>query len=68
MISRISRHIMLIVAALLLVGCSATRDLADDELLLNQVKVVADGKYKDINTSQLKNYVRQKGNARCSLR
>ena len=64
MISRISRHIMLIVAALLLGGCSATRDLADDELLLNQVKVVADGKYKDINTSQLKNYVRQKGNAR----
>lgn len=45
-------------------GCSATRDLADDELMLDKVKVVADGKYKDINTSQLKSYVRQKGNAR----
>ena len=45
-------------------GCSATRDLADDELMLDKVKVVADGKYKDISTSQLKSYVRQKGNAR----
>ena len=32
--------------------------------MLNRVKVVTDGKYPDINTSQLKNYVRQKGNAR----
>lgn len=45
-------------------GCSATRNLADDELMLDKVKVVADGKYKDISTSQLKSYVRQKGNAR----
>ena len=32
--------------------------------MLARVKVVADGKYRDVNTSQLKSYVRQKGNAR----
>jgi outer membrane protein assembly factor BamA len=32
--------------------------------MLNKVSVVTDGKYQDINTSQLKNYVRQKGNSR----
>ena len=32
--------------------------------MLNKVSVVADGKYPDINTSLLKNYVRQKGNSR----
>ena len=59
------KNILLLLAATIVMGgCSATRDLADDELMLDKVKVVADGKYKDINTSQLKNYVRQKGNAR----
>ena len=32
--------------------------------MLDRVAVVADGKYKDVNTSQLKSYVRQKGNSR----
>ena len=32
--------------------------------MLNKVGVVADGKYRDINPSQLKSYVRQKGNSR----
>jgi outer membrane protein assembly factor BamA len=32
--------------------------------MLNKVSVVADGKYPDVNPSQLKNYVRQKGNSR----
>ena len=32
--------------------------------MLNKVNVVADGKYPDINPSQLKSYVRQKGNSR----
>ena len=45
-------------------GCSATRDIPEDSYLLDDVKVVADGKYRDVNTSQLKSYVRQKGNAR----
>ena len=32
--------------------------------MLNKVSVVADGKYHDINPTQLKSYVRQKGNSR----
>lgn len=55
---------LILTAFIFFSSCSATRDLADNELMLDKVKVVADGKYKDINTSQLKNYVRQKGNAR----
>jgi hypothetical protein len=41
-------------------GCSATRDIPEGSYLLDDVKVVADGKYRDISTSQLKGYVRQK--------
>ena len=52
--------------ALLVCGCSATRDLPEGSYLLDDVKVVADGKYHDINTNQLKTYVRQKGNSRLS--
>jgi outer membrane protein assembly factor BamA len=45
-------------------SCSASRDLPEGQVMLNKVSVVTDGKYQDINTSQLKNYVRQKGNSR----
>lgn len=55
------------VAVLLLCSCSATHSLDDNELILDKVKVVFDRKYKDISTSQLKNYVRQKENARWFL-
>lgn len=61
---KLTFYILLFVAAVVLGSCSATRDLAEEELMLDKVKVVADGKYKDISTSQLKSYVRQKGNAR----
>ena len=57
-------YLTLLTAVLLMCGCSATRDLPEDMYMLDHVRVVADGKYKDINTSQLKSYVRQKGNAR----
>ena len=53
-----------VIIGLLLSSCSATRDLPEDKLMLNKVHVVADGKYQNINPSQLKDYVRQKGNAR----
>ena len=49
---------------MLLTACSTTRDIPEGEVMLNKVMVVADGKYKDINTSQLKSYVRQQGNSR----
>ena len=62
------RHIFpvmtLSVLGFLLGSCSASRDLPEGQLMLNKVNVVADGKYPDINTSQLKSYVRQKGNSR----
>ena len=57
-------YLTLLTAVLLMCGCSATRELPEDVYMLDHVRVVADGKYKDINASQLKSYVRQKGNAR----
>lgn len=50
--------------ALILSSCSTTRDIPEGSVMLNRVSVVADGKYRDINTSQLKNYVRQKTNSK----
>lgn len=41
-----------------------SRDIPEDSYLLNKVKVVADGKYHDINPGSLKGYVRQKPNSR----
>ena len=62
------RHIFPVITACVLVllmsSCSASRDLPEGQAMLNKVSVVADGKYQDINTSQLKSYVRQKGNSR----
>ena len=58
------KHIVISAMALLVCGCSATRYLPEGSYLLDDVKVVADGKYHDINTNQLKTYVRQKGNSR----
>ena len=58
------KHIVILAVALLMCGCSATREIPEGSYLLDDVKVVADGKYRDISTSQLKGYVRQKGNSR----
>ena len=57
-------YLLLSAAALALGSCSATRDIPEGCYMLDKVKVVADGKYQDVDTRQLKNYVRQKGNAR----
>ncbi|MBR1504219.1 MAG: BamA/TamA family outer membrane protein [Prevotella sp.] len=51
-------------AGVLLCACSASRDLPEDTYMLDKVKVVTNGKYKDINSSQMKAYVRQKTNSR----
>ena len=50
--------------AFLLGSCSASRDLPEGTYMLDKVKVMTDGKYQDINSAQMMNYVRQKGNAR----
>lgn len=65
--SRFSHYMTLIAAAIIYCGCSATRDLEDGRLMLDKVKVETIGKQKDISTSQLKNYVRQRGNSRWFL-
>ena len=45
-------------------SCSPVKYVADGDFLLNKVEVKADGDYDDINLSQLKSYVRQRGNSR----
>ena len=54
----------MVAGAMLLCGCSATRHLPEGTYMLNKVRVVADSKYKDINTLEMKEYVRQKSNSR----
>ena len=62
--ARFWHYIPIIIGTWLICACSATRDIEDGDFLLNKVKVEVDGKYNDISTSQLKSYVRQKGNSR----
>ncbi len=57
-------YFTLLTGALLLGSCSVSRHLPEDAYMLDKVKVMTDGKYKDINPSQMKSYVRQMGNAR----
>ena len=62
--SRFLPVLMTGIAGLILGSCSASRNLPEGQVMLNKVSVIADGKYPDVNPSQLKNYVRQKGNSR----
>ncbi|MBP5338958.1 MAG: hypothetical protein J6Z14_06600, partial [Prevotella sp.] len=48
----------------LLAACSTTKYVPDGQLLLGQVKVVADDDAQYTNTSLLKSYVRQQPNAK----
>ena len=47
-----------------LASCNVTRYLSDEETLLNTVKVRTVGEYRDVNTANLRNYVRQTPNSR----
>jgi len=63
------RHIYIIigiVAAALLAGCAETKYVPEGMYLVNRVQVKTDGSLesKHINTSQMRSYVRQKGNSR----
>ena len=49
---------------MLLASCSETKYVAEGELLLDKVKIRSDMKDGDINTTDLKSYVRQRGNSR----
>ena len=59
-----SHGLALAAGVVLLCGCSASRHLPENAYMLNKVRVVTDGKYKDINTTAMKEYVRQKSNSR----
>ena len=54
----------LVVGAWLLCACSVSRHLPENAYMLNKVRVVTDGDYKDINTTAMKEYVRQRTNSR----
>ena len=59
------RHLTIIaLGMLLLAACSETKYVAEGDLLLDKVKVKSDVKDRTINTTELKSYVRQRGNSR----
>ena len=60
----IKQWLMMAAGAVLLCSCSVSRHLPEGTYMLNKVRVVADSKYRDINTMAMKEYVRQKSNSR----
>ena len=61
---RYSKYIYIICLTILMSACSVTKYVPDGSYLVDKVDVRTDYKRKDINTSNLKSYVRQKGNSR----
>ena len=55
---------MVVAALLLLSGCSTTKYVPEGELLLHRVRVVADVTDPKVNTTPLKDYIRQNPNSR----
>ena len=51
-------------AALLLLGCSETKYVAEGDYLLDHVKVKTDSKNSLVKTEEMKAFVRQRGNSR----
>ena len=56
--------ILLLLLALLTTGCSETRYVAEGSYLLNRVRVKCDQKADGINPGEMKDLVKQRGNAR----
>ena len=63
-IMQIRTYIYIIIGVLAVASCSTTKYVDDGSFLLNKVDVRTDGNYADVNPSQLKSYVRQRGNSR----
>ncbi len=61
---RYSKYIYIISLTVLISACSVTKYVPDGGYLVDKVNVTTDVKRKDINISNLKSYVRQKGNSR----
>lgn len=58
------RYIFMMLAGLLFCACSGTKYVPEGEYLLNHVYVKSEPKTKGVNPSELKSYVRQRGNSR----
>lgn len=58
------RVIIIILTLAVLVACSETKYVADGQYLLNRVQLIDDEKTPGINTAELKEFVRQRGNSR----
>ena len=56
--------IILATVMLLLTACSETKYVPEDKYLLDRALIRSDVKSSEINTSELKEFVRQRGNAR----
>jgi outer membrane protein assembly factor BamA len=56
--------VIAVLGMLLLASCSETKYVAEDEYLLDRVKVKSDRKSRHLNISELKSYIRQRGNSR----
>lgn len=56
--------LMMVGMAVVMFSCSSTKYVPDGEYLLNNVKVKTIGNYDDVNTVNLRNYVRQNPNRR----
>lgn len=61
---RYLQYIYIIVAGVALAACSATKYVPEGQFLLDNVSIVTDGEYDDVNAGRLKQYVRQRGNQR----
>ena len=57
-------HMAMIAGALLLSACSETKYVPEGQYLLDRVKVTSDVNTTDINTTEMKQLVKQRGNAR----
>ncbi len=55
---------VLLCLSLLLASCSTTRYVPDGETLLNAVRLESTGDYPQVNTANLRNYIRQAPNSR----
>ena len=58
------KHLIMIAGVLLLVACSETKYVPEGQYLLNRVKVTSDTQTRDINTTEMKQLVKQRGNTR----
>jgi len=58
------RYVPFLLCAILLTACSETKFVPADNYLLNRVYVKCEPKTKGVNTSEMKQYVRQRGNSR----